>query len=277
MSDQKDYYGQHMEQDFLDVLDIVCEEMGNNDNQNAASTINDKQNDEQIPQNTQAISLDMGIEEGKTVDEWEEFHRYNSPQPTQRKPSAINDTPIPDIEQQKTQDNMDFPTENDVICGRGNRVNNYSGNIYLRAVVKALRSSYVEMPKPKKPMIAKAVINHLLSFNPPARFLKYDLEQKQWCILDEKKALEKVRQALRENVSSIKNQVSVTRVPTGSTRSLEDTIMDQVNSILSAIEVDREVGSIDRSHHRDHERMPIGPSGIITTPLKRSDESKQKF
>jgi hypothetical protein len=71
--------------------------------------------------------------------------------------------------------------------------------------------------------------------------------------------------------------LSVTRVPTGSTRSFEDTIMDKVNSILSAMEVDREVGSIDRSHHRDYERMPIGPSGIITTPLKRSDESKRKF
>jgi hypothetical protein len=172
-----------------------------------------------------------------------------------------------------------LPRENDVIGGRGNRVNNYSGNAYLRAVVKALKPSYVQMPKAKKPMIAKAVISHLSSLCPPARFLKYDFQQNQWTIMDEKKALDKVRQALRENLSSMKNQVLPAAFPVVSTTSsIENVIMDTVYSILNDMAgAPNTVGNNEASHY-SHERMPtalLGPTSITTSPLKRSEESKK--
>jgi len=87
---------------------------------------------------------------------------------------------------------------NDVLCGRGSGPNDYSGNINFRALVLERRDEYLSTSnRASKAKIAKEIVGHVLSLKPPGRFLEQ--QGKAWRVVSEEKALEKAKQALRQN------------------------------------------------------------------------------
>jgi len=99
---------------------------------------------------------------------------------------------------------VENPHAHDVLCGRGNHVNCHPGNEYYRALVKRFYPEYISTPKPDKPRIALNIHRAVRMRDPPGHFLKQDRESKIWEEIDDQKAMNKTRQALREGVN-VKN------------------------------------------------------------------------
>lgn len=95
--------------------------------------------------------------------------------------------------------------ENDVLLGRGYGSNQYIGNIRFRDLTEAYKKEYISSGrhKPKK-QIAQDVLDQIHSLG--GRFLQQEENQGvenivkhgTWYVVDDKKALEKCKQALRQ-------------------------------------------------------------------------------
>lgn len=68
------------------------------------------------------------------------------------------------------------PNENDVLCGRGGRINAHSGNVQFRALVQQRKKQYLakETKKLQKAHIAADIVQSIRSMEPSGRFLKED-------------------------------------------------------------------------------------------------------
>lgn len=99
------------------------------------------------------------------------------------------------------------PHHHDVLSGRGNNINYHPGNQYFRNLVKALRLEYVKTPKPEKIFFGKLVVQHIQSLKPAGRFLQKDKDSGAYYELDDKKALDKTRQALREGAPELEKKI----------------------------------------------------------------------
>eukprot|EP00551_Chaetoceros_affinis_P012747 CAMPEP_0203665980 /NCGR_PEP_ID=MMETSP0090-20130426/3113_1 /ASSEMBLY_ACC=CAM_ASM_001088 /TAXON_ID=426623 /ORGANISM="Chaetoceros affinis, Strain CCMP159" /LENGTH=749 /DNA_ID=CAMNT_0050529739 /DNA_START=217 /DNA_END=2466 /DNA_ORIENTATION=+ len=106
------------------------------------------------------------------------------------------------IEQSSLTTGITKPHPHDVLSGRGNSINSHPGNQYFRSLVKHLKNEYVVTPKAEKPLFAKLILKHIRALKPPGRFLKKN-EGDCWFDIGEKKALDKTRQALREDAEKI--------------------------------------------------------------------------
>jgi len=106
---------------------------------------------------------------------------------------------------QRPLSNVKTPHAHDVLCGRGNHVNCHPGNEYYRALVKRYFPEYVSTPKPDKPRIALNIHRAVRMRDPPGRFLKQDKQSKLWTEINDQKAMNKTRQALREGVNVTRN------------------------------------------------------------------------
>lgn len=97
--------------------------------------------------------------------------------------------------------------KHDILCGRGTGPNEYCGNKNFLKLVAERRNEYISTSnRTKKAQIAKEIIDQVRNLSPPGRFLeklknscKRSTSPAVWMVaLDEKKCLEKVKQALRE-------------------------------------------------------------------------------
>jgi hypothetical protein len=100
-----------------------------------------------------------------------------------------------------------LPHNNDVLCGKGKRVNEFPGNQYYRTLVDSLKIKYVQAPKEEKYRFAHVVVNHIHNLNPPGRFLKQNSESETWYEIDNPSAIKKARQALREQNTKIRDNL----------------------------------------------------------------------
>ena len=68
--------------------------------------------------------------------------------------------------------------ENDVLSGRGGRINNHPGNINFRKVVEEYKREYLDprTRKLEKAHVAARLVAQIRSMDPPGRFLKEDPE-----------------------------------------------------------------------------------------------------
>jgi hypothetical protein len=100
------------------------------------------------------------------------------------------------------------PNLNDVLCGRGGRVNSHAGNIQFREIIATLKKEYLAKTTKKleKAPIASKIVNDIRSMEPPGRFLKEDPDTGLWFDIGDAKAIKKAGQALREVASSIRHQ-----------------------------------------------------------------------
>jgi len=96
---------------------------------------------------------------------------------------------------------IEEPHNHDVLCGRGNSINFHTGNEFFRSLVKGCEKDYATSPKQEKKRFSSMVVEEIRSRDPPGRFLKQkNNKDGGWYDIGLKKALEKTRQALRENV-----------------------------------------------------------------------------
>ena len=87
-------------------------------------------------------------------------------------------------------DPIEHPSDNDVLSGRGGRINNHSGNIHFRKLVTEEKAKYISLNKKMdKKYIAIDIVDQIRKLEPPGRFLKKDglhwYEIGMYCIIFE--------------------------------------------------------------------------------------------
>jgi len=178
------------------------------------------------------------------------------------------------------------PTVHDILSGRGNYVNNHDGNKNFRALVSSQRVMYVAAPKEFKPQFAKKIIEALKSLNPPGRFLQQDPDTKLWYELDEKKAMAKTRQALREGAPDVFKQIttndgtssSSTQNPDGDVATKEDDDSLVKSEMVESKKTDvSQVPSVKNSEKDPSDsNSSSAPKPKRSRPEKEEDASKSK-
>lgn len=105
------------------------------------------------------------------------------------------------------------PNVNDVLCGRGGRINAHDGNIIFRRIVNMYKQDYLSKSSNKvhKARIAACVVARIRGSNPSGRFLKLDTGTGFWMELGDEKARKKAGQALREDASKFRETKAAQR------------------------------------------------------------------
>ena len=111
------------------------------------------------------------------------------------------------IKQSSLTTGITHPHPHDVLSGRGNSINSHPGNQYFRSLVKHLKNEYVVTPKPEKPVFAKLIVKHIQALQPPGRFLKKNKGGNFWEEVENKNALYKTKQSLREDAKIMKSMI----------------------------------------------------------------------
>jgi hypothetical protein len=108
------------------------------------------------------------------------------------------------------------PNVNDVLSGRGGRINNHSGNLQFRKLVKDYRGIYLssETKKLDKVKVAGKIVQIIRNLNPSGRFLKE--ENSVWVEIGDEKARKKAGQAMREKVGDESRASSASTAKFGS-------------------------------------------------------------
>ena len=102
--------------------------------------------------------------------------------------------------------NIILPTRNDVLNGRGKSTNAWHGNVFYRNLIKHHKLEYIVAAPEEQKLIAGRIISIVRGLNPSGRFLEMDKCSGAWCDIGDEKAIFKVRQALREGASGIREQ-----------------------------------------------------------------------
>lgn len=103
-------------------------------------------------------------------------------------------------------------SQNDVLCGRGSGPNDHPGNVAFRQLILSRKAEYLSTSaRAEKAKIASEIVAHVQKeLDPSGRFLKKmgpaELREKGfregqdvWVVVDQDTALEKAKQALRQN------------------------------------------------------------------------------
>jgi len=109
----------------------------------------------------------------------------------------------------KSDGSIEFPSKNDVLCGRGHIINNHYGNIQYRSLVRAVKLKYLnkKTKRAQKAWIAVCIVQQIRCLIPPGRFLKK--ESDAWYEIGDERARRKVGQALREDAPDIRIAISL--------------------------------------------------------------------
>ncbi|KAL7486152.1 hypothetical protein ACHAW6_011762 [Cyclotella cf. meneghiniana] len=98
------------------------------------------------------------------------------------------------------------PNNNDVLSGRGGRINSHPGNVRFREMVDSLKREYLDprTKKIEKARIAARLVAVIRRSEPPGRFLKEDPHTGLWIEIGDERAWKKAGQALRESAPEIR-------------------------------------------------------------------------
>mmetsp|Transcript_22445 Transcript_22445/g.26003 ORF Transcript_22445/g.26003 Transcript_22445/m.26003 type:complete len:558 (+) Transcript_22445:161-1834(+) len=99
------------------------------------------------------------------------------------------------------------PNRNDVLSGRGGRINAHPGNVQFRDLVKQYRGVYLsnDTKKLDKVKIATKIVNIIRCLEPSGRFLKE--EKGGWIEIGDEKAKKKAGQAMREKAEETRKEL----------------------------------------------------------------------
>jgi hypothetical protein len=88
--------------------------------------------------------------------------------------------------------------DNDVLCGRGGRINSYIGNVRFRYAIAYCQPDYLdpELPKAEKGHIAAMIVQRIRTLG--GRFLNEGTKNGTWYEIGDCKAIRKTCQAIRE-------------------------------------------------------------------------------
>lgn len=100
-----------------------------------------------------------------------------------------------------------YPNKNDVLCGRGGRINSHPGNIQFRQLAQVRKKDYISKLTKKldKAHIAAEIVRQIRSMDPPGHFLKEE-QDGSWYEVGDVKAIKKAGQALREDYNGGEKQ-----------------------------------------------------------------------
>jgi len=114
------------------------------------------------------------------------------------------------------------PNVNDVLCGRGGRINSHAGNVQFRDIIHSKKNEYLAptTKKLEKAHIAAAIVNDIRTMNPPGRFLKEEKGTGMWYDIGDAKAIKKTGQALREDAPEIRPSIDVDGGSSGDERKI---------------------------------------------------------
>lgn len=109
---------------------------------------------------------------------------------------------------------IECPNANDVLSGRGGRINNHSGNLYYRTLVNRYKHNYLDKHTKKldKVKIANHIVMLIRTTNPPGRFLIQDADTKCWKEIGDEKAKKKAGQAMREDAPQTRRDLEEGKV-----------------------------------------------------------------
>jgi len=121
------------------------------------------------------------------------------------------------------------PGDNDVLCGRGSRVNNHPGNVQFRQLVAQFKDLYLDPNRRKieKAHICAYVVSLVRELK-GGKFLKENVRQKTWIEVGDVKARKKAGQALREDASEIRSEQPPPPPPQPCTKSDEELLEDML-------------------------------------------------
>eukprot|EP00559_Dactyliosolen_fragilissimus_P001999 CAMPEP_0184866618 /NCGR_PEP_ID=MMETSP0580-20130426/22979_1 /TAXON_ID=1118495 /ORGANISM="Dactyliosolen fragilissimus" /LENGTH=711 /DNA_ID=CAMNT_0027366391 /DNA_START=70 /DNA_END=2205 /DNA_ORIENTATION=+ len=104
---------------------------------------------------------------------------------------------------------VQIPNRNDVLSGRGGRINSHAGNVNFRTLVNKTKHIYLAKTtrKLEKVNIANKIVQEIRQMNPPGRFLKEDEESGCWIDIGDEKARKKAGQAMRENAPETRREM----------------------------------------------------------------------
>ena len=124
------------------------------------------------------------------------------------------------------------PNKNDVLCGRGGRINNHAGNVQFRYIIQAKKKQYLNLSTKKleKAHIAASIVHDIRTMmDPPGRFLKEDRVGAGvglWFDIGDASAIKKTGQALREDAPDIRPVCgAITGTATATTTTAKNTAM----------------------------------------------------
>jgi hypothetical protein len=153
-----------------------------------------------------AVSVTISNNSGKKTDVSSKASGTQQPATTKsssgsrKKPTTAQKRPEEEVLPKEggplTKDDI---THNDVLSGRGGKINAHPGNMQFRTIVLQFRPRYLDPAtrKLQKGFIAKDVVDYIRKeLQPPGRFLEE--EEGVWYEIGDKKAIKKAGQALRE-------------------------------------------------------------------------------
>jgi len=153
---------------------------------------------------------------------------------------------------------IEFPDINDVLSGRGGRINNHPGNIYYRKLVSNYKHSYLDKNTKKldKVKIADHIVVTIRNNMPSGRFLKEDSESKLWKEIGDEKARKKAGQAMREKANETRQELE------------EGTVTPlAVNSPVNALSPLTSMAPISPDHAHWNNQLPMSAGSIPMSTL----------
>lgn len=102
----------------------------------------------------------------------------------------------------------DAPTHTDVLLGRGVSTNRHPGNENFREIVSRHVEAYVTSTKKQKMNTSKSIFEQVHKLNPPGRFLEKNIDTGLWQEVNQKRALEKTAQALRDGAAPLRKRMA---------------------------------------------------------------------
>lgn len=147
--------------------------------------------------------------------------------------------------------------ENDVLCGRGKGPNNHVGNRRFRELVKLHRRDYLlSRSREEKSRICRTIVKAIRNAEPQGRFLKR-VGVDGWSCIDERKAIVKTSQALREGMTrGMLEKITQEAAPTISTSTTGSSSSSSIGSMSSSASLIQEIRlpqrqDSDASSHSD--------------------------
>jgi len=144
------------------------------------------------------------------------------------------------------------PNKNDVLSGRGGKINSHSGNVQFREMVKYHQAEYLSKDTKKldKAKIAHKIVQEIRNMDPPGCFLRHDTKTNCWIEIGDARARKKTGQAMREGAPNIREElVSTTTSSMDGARHLDSDGNDT--------DEDSDTISSDLKQHNTHPQLTM--------------------
>lgn len=112
------------------------------------------------------------------------------------------------LEMNDVSKNIILPTRNDVLNGRGKSILFRQGNIFYRNLIHYYKLEYIVASPDEQKLIAEHIMDIIRALSPSGRFLEKDKSSETWYDIGNKKAILKIRQALREGAPELRQQIA---------------------------------------------------------------------